>query len=563
MVVECTQCHAKFRLDDSKITERGVKVRCSKCKHVFIVSKETASKSQQPSPEAPPVAPQQPPKAPPSEPSFLPPKEPPKEKEEAGAGFEFKDEEESHPPESQGFDDGLGELSFGEEKAPKMEPPPAPPPPEPDVDFGDFSLKDDKTPPPAAEPPGDMDDFGDFDFDDELAAESGASAPTPPPPPPPPAKPESDDLLGDMPDFSAPEPTPPSPPPSGGGGLAADFGGEDFGEDFDLGSTPPLPPSQPSVPPKAPAPPPLGGDNPEEFGDISLDDSASAPPKQPAPPTPPKPEAQGPSEFGDLDIDRGIGGRTMDEFKEVAAGAEDSYAFNVGATDEPESDIPMRPQTRAGVHEPTPPPMERPRQRVAREIAPPSRKGGAKFLIGIIVIAALGGGLFFLNKEASHKGIKLSELNFEKFKEIIGLKKPQLPQNKWEIKFNPGSQGFYPVDRSDGARLWVLRGAVINYFMTDKRAILIEGSIQDADKVVKKSRSMVGNKLTDSELQTLPVEKIQETLMNSTILDENLDPFFMRPGKSAEFIIVFDNIASPNPPKPSLNDVKVIDSVNL
>ena len=40
MIVQCDECNAKFRLDDSKVKEGGTKVRCSKCKHIFIVQKE-------------------------------------------------------------------------------------------------------------------------------------------------------------------------------------------------------------------------------------------------------------------------------------------------------------------------------------------------------------------------------------------------------------------------------------------------------------------------------------------------------------------------------------------
>lgn len=42
MIVQCDKCQAKFRLDDSRVTEKGVKVRCSKCKNIFIVKKEEA-----------------------------------------------------------------------------------------------------------------------------------------------------------------------------------------------------------------------------------------------------------------------------------------------------------------------------------------------------------------------------------------------------------------------------------------------------------------------------------------------------------------------------------------
>lgn len=40
MIIQCVQCSSKFRLDDSKVTEAGIKVRCSKCRHIFVVRKE-------------------------------------------------------------------------------------------------------------------------------------------------------------------------------------------------------------------------------------------------------------------------------------------------------------------------------------------------------------------------------------------------------------------------------------------------------------------------------------------------------------------------------------------
>lgn len=55
MIIQCEQCRTRFRLDDSKVTEKGVKVRCTKCKHVFAVRKEEPEpKASEPS--AAPVA---------------------------------------------------------------------------------------------------------------------------------------------------------------------------------------------------------------------------------------------------------------------------------------------------------------------------------------------------------------------------------------------------------------------------------------------------------------------------------------------------------------------------
>lgn len=42
MIIQCEQCQTKFRLDDSKVKDTGVKVRCAKCKHVFAVTREQA-----------------------------------------------------------------------------------------------------------------------------------------------------------------------------------------------------------------------------------------------------------------------------------------------------------------------------------------------------------------------------------------------------------------------------------------------------------------------------------------------------------------------------------------
>jgi predicted Zn finger-like uncharacterized protein len=37
VIVTCEQCSTQFHLDDAKVPERGVRVRCSRCKHAFFV----------------------------------------------------------------------------------------------------------------------------------------------------------------------------------------------------------------------------------------------------------------------------------------------------------------------------------------------------------------------------------------------------------------------------------------------------------------------------------------------------------------------------------------------
>ena len=49
MIVQCERCQTKYNIEDSKITPRGVRVRCAKCKHVF------AAKPPQAPPPPPPT----------------------------------------------------------------------------------------------------------------------------------------------------------------------------------------------------------------------------------------------------------------------------------------------------------------------------------------------------------------------------------------------------------------------------------------------------------------------------------------------------------------------------
>jgi predicted Zn finger-like uncharacterized protein len=47
MIVKCEQCLTRFRLDDAKVRDEGVRVRCSKCKHIFLVAKEQPEQTEE------------------------------------------------------------------------------------------------------------------------------------------------------------------------------------------------------------------------------------------------------------------------------------------------------------------------------------------------------------------------------------------------------------------------------------------------------------------------------------------------------------------------------------
>lgn len=75
MIVECSNCHAKYNIDENKIPLAGVKVRCQKCQHIIFIKKEEPAplpvepdeKPVQPVPEAPTEVPGPPAQAPPQE----------------------------------------------------------------------------------------------------------------------------------------------------------------------------------------------------------------------------------------------------------------------------------------------------------------------------------------------------------------------------------------------------------------------------------------------------------------------------------------------------------------
>lgn len=88
MIVTCASCLTKYHLDDSRVSEKGAKVRCSRCKHVFYVVL------------------------------------PPETKEEVAESFESfaKYHEELIGPEQRGMESPvIEEEEKGEEEAPPME----------------------------------------------------------------------------------------------------------------------------------------------------------------------------------------------------------------------------------------------------------------------------------------------------------------------------------------------------------------------------------------------------------------------------------------------------------
>lgn len=135
MIIQCDKCQTKYRLDDSKVTGAGVKVKCTKCQNIFIVAP--------PEPEITPIVEEPVAK---KEEKAAPPPEAPKQKDEAP---------EEKPADEPGKD---FDFDFGKD-APKGKDA---------FDESDFSLDDGKA--------GGEFSFDSFGFDDKKEEPKGASA---------------------------------------------------------------------------------------------------------------------------------------------------------------------------------------------------------------------------------------------------------------------------------------------------------------------------------------------------------------------------------------------------
>ncbi len=86
MIVECSNCHTKYNIDEKKVPLAGVKVRCRECQNILFIKREEPAPQEPAAPErpatqAPTAEPPEVPKPPEAE-VYVPPKpKPPAEAE--------------------------------------------------------------------------------------------------------------------------------------------------------------------------------------------------------------------------------------------------------------------------------------------------------------------------------------------------------------------------------------------------------------------------------------------------------------------------------------------------
>ena len=487
MIVQCAQCSSKFRLDDAKVTEAGIKVRCSKCKKVFVVRKEAPAEEPDydqllqgldanaavPSVAAPVAA-------------------------VAAGGFQLEREAAVPPAPVSGGEAPQGVASgvtlessqpSGREEAGGFE-------------WEGFAGGEDA---PLAESSPTAASFG-FDLD---AFAAGTQEP------PSPVAAVSGEQEGHE---VSPEETPATETPASvdeGAMLFGDVSPESFAATM----------ADAGVGMEAGA---LGPEISFEFEEDETGAEEGAPGAETI--------VEEPFDFGEIDL--GLGESTAEATTEAAP----TLVFSDLAVPsaEPVSGVQSTPALSA------PQPAEPQLQPLAvpfgeDELPPltiPSRRKGRSVLavafiaVCVLMIVVLAGGGFYFFKEGPAAFDKLG----------IGF------VADW-FGLSAKEEGSIGVDKVRGAfltngeagELFVIRGEAVNNFRKPRASIQIRGAVTDAKgQVLSQKVAYCGNQLSDEQLKTLPLAKIEAAMGNQ--FGDSLANLGVQPGARIPFVIALANV---------------------
>jgi len=150
----------------------------------------------------------------------------------------------------------------------------------------------------------------------------------------------------------------------------------------------------------------------------------------------------------------------------------------------------------------------------------------------IIIVIVIGGivGIMFFAPEMIPKPFNL-------LKSVTVMETTDMGVSRLEFPFAEGSF----MTSAEGGSLFVIRGKIKNNYSSVRRFILIKGSIlNDKGQVIKKKVAYAGNILSDSEIKTLSIAKINEMMKRRhNIPIKNLT---VTGGGLIPFVIVLENL---------------------
>ena len=508
MIIQCDQCNAKFRLDDSKVPDKGVKVRCSKCKSIFMVQKEipteepdldvllsglgaeTSAAETGVSREEETASPEkgveeritaEAPKLP-----ETPHDETPAAVDERHAGREdFGEEFFSYKPETTAPSDDTtlrGEYHFGEEPS---------------------AVKEETgLPEVSKETRGDF-VFGEFPFKEEVKTE------------------QPEEL--EKPAFTE---------------AAAD--GFDFGK-ADFGPAEPLQPSQHETFEEVPAEPVTEGKGSTIEEKMTLSDKVRELMEKP------EPTVESSEEFNFRTTHP-----SEDKTEETPASVEEkgSIERSSAETGEIKSEDPAIKEEAAIAKEPASETAEAKeavvqvaslKSSVEEELPPlaiSTRKKSSSLLpvtvitVALLVVIAVAGIGFYVFKEGPG-GFDKMGLSF--LAKWIGMKTPA--ERSITVK---NQQGAFMVNREAG-EIFVVTGEVINNCKEPRASIQVKATILGPNgEVLISKTAYCGNIFSKDQLTTLPMDKIEEAMGNQ--FGDALANLNVPPGKGIPFTIVLNKV---------------------
>jgi pilus assembly protein FimV len=149
-------------------------------------------------------------------------------------------------------------------------------------------------------------------------------------------------------------------------------------------------------------------------------------------------------------------------------------------------------------------------------------------LVLILVIAGLGGGLFYMRQA----GIQIPFL--------AGLQKPQVP-DQGNLKITTIDIDSRRVENASAGHLFVISGKVRNGYKDARSFIKITGKLYSKGKKLFSTETVYcGNIMSDIELAKLPLETIKSRMGNEK--GDNGADIGIKPGQERPFMIVFSNL---------------------
>ncbi|BDV42095.1 hypothetical protein GURASL_10180 [Geotalea uraniireducens] len=481
MIIQCAQCSSKFRLDDAKVTEAGIKVRCSKCKHIFVVKKETPAEEPdldlllqglQPSGGGAGTVGH--------EPGALLPGP----AEESAPSFSAVDEEGNHEEEQH------EEGPFTEESA-AAEVPAEPFSLSAGQDFP-FAAPEESSFSAVEEPVGsdrEISAADEFDFGSVAADESPADGE----PFPQAAEASAEPAKQPMPDAGA--------------------------EEFSFGDV--TPEAFAAVTDTAPA---ENRPTPDLTFEFEAEETSEEVPSLVS-----NAVEDEPLDFGDIDFG-------IDEGEASQSGAKEEGPAETGP--ESAAAVPPPAEVPAGKDDEVPPvavpfgddelpPLTISSRRKGQSLVP-----AVVISVSVLIIVLLAGAGFYFVKEGPEA---LNKLGIGFVGGWLGM------DNKEEGQIGLEKvRGCY-FTNTEAGEVFVIRGEAINNFRKARASIQVKGALLGANaQILAQKVAFCGNNLTDEQIKSLPMVKIDAAMNNQ--FGDSLANLGVQPGKRIPFVIVLANI---------------------